>query len=319
MRADRLVSILMLLQSRGRVQAPELAEQLGVSVRTIYRDMDALSAAGIPVYAERGAEGGCCLVEDYRTDLTGLNVDEAHALFLLSTPGPLDALEVGGKLRSALRKLAAALPGYLSPSETSQAHIHLDWSGWNQRAGAGAHLERLYQAVQRREQVEIAYRMQTGMEVEVEQVVAPLGLVAKAGEWYLGWQIYQKIHFRRVTELDRVTPTGRFFDPPPHFDLAAAWQTNLADWAAWRENYLVQARVLPRAAAELRRRGIGLNEPAAGPDAAGYLRVELAFSSLEAACQNLMGLGRAVEVLAPIPLRHVLIDYARQVLGMYPA
>ncbi len=318
MRADRLVSILMLLQSRGLISAPELARRLDVSVRTIYRDMDALSAAGIPVFAERGAAGGCRLVEDYHTDLTGLNEDEARALTLLSAPGPLDALEVGPKLRSALRKLAAALPGYLGAPDGERPRIHLDWTAWGRGPESGERLGLLYRAVQVREQVRIAYRLPPGF--EMEQVVCPLGLVAKAGEWYLAWQIHpRKLQWHAVGRLLAVALTGLPFDDPAGFDLQAAWLENLADWEAGRALYPVEARITPVALAELRRHGIAATVKAGAPAAGDIhgLAVELGFSSLEAACQNLMGLGRAVEVLAPQPLRLVMMDMARQVLGVY--
>jgi predicted DNA-binding transcriptional regulator YafY len=299
------------------VPAPELARQLGVSVRTIYRDMDALSAAGIPVYAERGAEGGCCLVEDYHTDLTGLNEDEARALFLLSAPGPLDALEVGQKLRSALHKLAAALPGYRSGAG-GPARIHLDWTAWGRGVAGGAHLGLLYRAVQRGEQVRLAYRLPPGFTVEA--LVCPLGLVAKAGAWHLAWQIHPgKLRWQAVDDLLAVTPSGLSFTPPAGFDLQAAWQEHLADWEAWRGLYRVAVRITPAALEELRRRGVPVVFDAAPPDAEGRLAAELAFDSLETACRSLVGLGRAVVVLSPAPLRLTISDYAQQILELYPA
>ena len=316
MRADRLVSILMLLQSRGRVPARELAETLGVSVRTIYRDMDALSTSGIPVYAERGVDGGCCLVADYRTDLTGLNEDEAHALFLLTAPGPLDSLEVGQKMRSALRKLAASLPGYLENPEKSSPRVHLDWTAWGAHPPSGEHLGVLYRAIQHNERVILAYSMWSG--IEIEQPADPLGLVAKTGDWYLAWEESLKLHWQRVNELRRVTPTGQHFGTPPHFDLPSAWQ----DYCAGRERdqafYRVQARALPEVIGDLRRRpGVTVKLMENVPDSTGRQRVELAFGSFEAARQNLMGLGRGVEVLSPEPLRLGLIDFARQIARLY--
>ena len=316
MRADRLVSILMLLQSRGRVPAPELAETLGVSVRTIYRDMDALSTSGIPAYTERGAEGGCCLVEDYRTDLTGLNEDEAHALFLLTAPGPLDLLEVGQKMRSALRKLAASLPGYLENPQQTSPRVHLDWTAWGAQPSPGEHLGMLYRAIQHNQRVRLAYRMWG--EIEIEQSAVPLGLVAKTGEWYLAWENSGKLHWQRVADLRRVTLTGQHFDFPPEFDLLAAWQDYCAGWERDQALYLVQARALPEVIGDLRRRtGVMVKFVENAPDASRRQRVELAFRSLEAARQVLMGLGRGVEVLSPAPLRLGIIDFARQITRLY--
>ncbi len=316
MRADRLVSILMLLQSRGRVPARELAKTLGVSVRTIYRDMDALSTSGFPVYAERGPEGGCCLVEDYRTDLTGLNEDEAHALFLLTAPGPLDSLEVGQKLRSALRKLAASLPGYLENPQQSSPRVHLDWTAWGAQPSSGEYLGVLYRAIQRKERVKLTYRMWG--EIEIEQLADPLGLVAKTGDWYLVWANMHKLRWQRVGELRRVMLTGEHFDFPAGFDLLAAWQDYCAGWERDQALYLVQALALPEVIGDLRRRtGVMVKFVEDAPDVSGRQRVDLAFRSLEAARQILMGLGRGVEVLLPEPLRLGIIDFARQITRLY--
>lgn len=177
--------------------APQLVRTLGVSLRTIFREMDALSSAGIPVYAKRGAEGGCCLVEDYHTDLTGQNEDEARALFVLTAPGPLDSMEVGQKMRSALRKLATSLPGYLESPVNARPRIHLDWTGWQNRPAAGELLGLLYRVVQRQEQVRLTYRLWIG--IEIEELACPLGLVAKTGEWHLAWRGPPKLHWQRVS------------------------------------------------------------------------------------------------------------------------
>ncbi len=316
MRADRLVSILMLLQSRGQVPARELAETLGVSVRTIFRDMDALSAAGIPVYSERGSAGGCRLVEDYRTDLTGLNPEEARSLFLLTAPGPLDALEVGQELRSALRKLAAALPGYLASADRHRPRITLDWTGWGRRPVPGEQLGLLYRAVQRQQHVRLTYRML--MEIEIEVDACPLGLAAKTGEWYLACLVSGKLRWQRAADLLRVELLDSAFEYPPDFDLQAAWQAACAEWEVGQAGYTIQARATAWALAELRRRqGVTVHPPPREPGPAEWVEVELAFRSYEAARQNLMGLGRAIEVISPGILRLGIVDYARQILGLY--
>ena len=141
MRADRLLSILIMLQSRGKLTAQVLAKELEVSERTIYRDMDALSAAGVPVYCERGPGGGCALLESYRTNLTGLNRAEVRALFMLSIPAPLQQLGVDQDLRAALLKLSAAVPEFLQPEGSrARARVHLDSSAWFQSDQPTPHL-----------------------------------------------------------------------------------------------------------------------------------------------------------------------------------
>jgi predicted DNA-binding transcriptional regulator YafY len=317
MRADRLVSILMLLQSRGKLPAGELARALDVSVRTIYRDMDALSAAGIPVYAERGPEGGCRLVEDYRTDLTGLNEDEARALFLLTAPGPLDALEAGQKLRSALRKLAAALPAYRGGGAGENQKLLLDWSGGGRAASTGgALLQVVYNAVMDQRKLRLAYRLFIG--IEVEQEACPLGLVARADEWHLAWRSPAKLHWQRVSDLLRAEPLDARFDVPPDFDLASAWQAACADREAGETAFCARVRITPGALAWLARRsGVHVLSRSSQADGHGRVEAELGFVALEAARGNLLGLGRSVLVLAPEALRLSMADYARQVLGLY--
>ena len=318
MRADRLVSILMLLQRRRQVSARELAKTLGVSIRTIYRDMDALSTAGIPVYAERGAQGGCRLVDDYRTDLTGLTEDEARALFLVALPSPLDSLGLGRQLQAALRKLYAALPSYpqADGQTPARSRLHLDWAWWGQRQSPGGSLEELYQAVQESQRVKITYRLWSG--VEITQVVEPLGLVAKAGAWYLVCQANSKRRAHRASELVQMELLRERFVYPPDFDLRAWWETLRAEREASFLGFDVVARVAPAVVSELSRQpGEGTPDWLSEPDEQGWVRLGLHYSSFDSARQRLLGLGSAVQVLEPEALRLSIIDYARQILGVY--
>lgn len=184
MRADRLLSLLMLLQTRGSLTAQALAAELEVTERTIYRDVIALSSAGIPVYTERGPGGGITLLEDYRTNLTGLNPAEVRALFMLSIPAPLDQLGVGDELRMALLKLSAALPSSRRADEsTARQRIHLDASGWFQDDEPVPYLKTVQAALWGDRLLEIVYRSDFG--TAIEMTIAPYGLVAKANNWYL--------------------------------------------------------------------------------------------------------------------------------------
>ena len=160
MRADRLLSLLMLLQARGRLTAPKLAQELEVSERTIYRDIDALSAAGVPVYGEAGAGGGYALLDSYRTNLTGLTEGEVRALFMLSIPKPLADLGVGRELGAALRKLAAALPSARRDDEERvRQRFLLDAVGWEQVEESAPHLPTVHQAVWEDRRLHLAYRI----------------------------------------------------------------------------------------------------------------------------------------------------------------
>lgn len=314
MRADRLVSILMLLQSRGKMSARELAETLEVCERTIYRDINALSAAGIPVYSERGADGGCRLVEDYTTRLTGLTDDETSALYLLTAPGPLDALEVGQKMKAALRKLTAALVMDRG-KEPPPICLHLDWAGEGAADSARTQLETLYSAARSGQSVRISYRLWNGPQIYLE--VHPLGLVARAGDWYLVYEMQQKIQAQRVSALLTVERLDEGFTPPPGFNLVEYWQQSRSAVQKEARAYPVSLRIHSLARREMASK-VEMNElePA---DADGWAAVQAAFESLEAARDALLALGGGVEVLEPLALRLSVQDYARQITMRYPA
>src|SRR6476659_44837 len=175
MRASRLVSMLLMLQTRGRLTAEQLAEELEVSVRTIYRDLEALSAAGVPVYAEAGHNGGIELIDGYRTRLTGLTSKEAEALFTAGVPGPVGDLGLGTVLGAAQLKLLAALPQDLADRASLARHrFHYDAPGWFKTSRNEPHLATLSTAVWDDRRVEMQYR-HPGSEAAATRVVDPLG------------------------------------------------------------------------------------------------------------------------------------------------
>lgn len=185
MKSDRLLSILLLLQTRGRVAAPELAERLEVSVRTIYRDIEALSASGVPVYAERGRHGGIALLPGYRTDVTGLTADESRALFILAAQGAHSALGLDSAFRSALRKVMAALPEPHRPAaELTSRRILVEASRWRGGPMPAVDLGVLQEAVLAERRLRLRYR-HSGTDTPRTYTVDPYGLVSKAGVWYL--------------------------------------------------------------------------------------------------------------------------------------
>ncbi len=313
MRADRLVSMLMLLQRHGKMSARCLAQELEVSVRTVFRDMQSLSAAGVPVYMERGSAGGCCLVDGYKTDLTGMTADELRALLLLSVPGPLQSLEVGGALQSALQKLAAASPGTLPQRNL----IHVDWSG---SAGVDAPqplLERLYRAVCGRLFIQLRYLLFNN--VEMEQRIQPLGLVASFGRWYL---VGRTPHHTQHFPLHRIVAASvqeETFPEPDGFDLSAYWKGVREEFSRAQLYFTARARVSPQAMAFIQ--GILQMErieprPA---DPEGWEIVDLHFDSIFTARSQLLGWGAAIEVISPPELRWSMCDVAQQILNRYGA
>lgn len=320
MRADRLLSIMMLLQARGRMTAQDLAVELEVSVRTIYRDLDALSMAGVPVYAERGPGGGCALLDSYRTTLTGLTRDEMRALFMLSIPAPLAELGVDHELKAALLKLSAALPAARRQVEQRvRQRIHLDSEGWFEAREPVPHLRTIQQALWQDRMLEIVCQLR--FETLAKWVVEPYGLVAKANIWYLVCARKGSIRVYRVSRVIDARVLNETCERPADFDLAAFWQRWCAATEENRPSFRVTARVspdflswLPYHAGER----IGDKVARAGPpDAEGWVTVTLPFESLEDARERILGLGRAVEVLSPIALRRSVLDHAEQIVDLY--
>jgi predicted DNA-binding transcriptional regulator YafY len=321
MRADRLLSMLMLLQTRGQMTAQELAAELEVSVRTIYRDLDALSAAGVPVYAERGPGGGCALLDSYRTTLTGLTPDEVRALFMLSIPAPLAELGVDDELRAALVKLAASLPRSRQPDEArARQRIHLDSNGWFETREAVPHLRTLHEALWQGHRVRLAYQLP--FETTASWEVEPYGLVAKASTWYLVCARQGHIHAYRVSQVMAADILEEGFDYPAGFDLVAFWRAWCARVEENRPRYPVTLRVAPDLKPWLQHlfgEEIGRQAVTAGStDDEGWIEISLVFESLEEARQRILGLGGAVKVLAPEPLRESVLDHAQQIVDIYP-
>lgn len=320
MRADRLLSILMLLQARGRLSAQQLAEELEVSARTIYRDIDALCIAGVPIYAERGTGGGYALLDSYRTNLTGLTEDEVRALFMLSIPAPLDQLGVSQELKTALLKLAAALPASRRRDEEHvRQRIHLDSVWWFQTEEPVPHLPAIQRAVWGDRKLHLAYRLPFG--ARVERLVAPYGLVAKAGIWYLVYGLNGGVHVLRISNVSDAQPSDGPFERPTNFDLARFWEKHCADYEANRPLYLATVRVAPNLVPELPRLfGDHIREQIARtgpPDEAGWITLTLPFETFEAARERILGFGRAAEVLKPQALRESVLDFAQQIVTLY--
>ncbi len=319
MRASRLVNLLLLLQTRGGMTAGALARELEISVRTIYRDVEALSEAGVPVYAERGPHGGVRLVDGYRTRLTGLNEDEAQALFLAGLPGPAAELGLGTVVAAARLKVLAALPPELrARASRITQRFHLDAPAWFRPAEPVPHLEVLAAAVWEERRVNVEYRR---ADRTVERALDPLGIVLKAGIWYLVAATDGQMRSYRVSRFQSVILTDQRFQRPSDFDLVSFWEDALA---AYSES-------LPQVEAELRVHASALGwladclgEPVWStatqqPDPAGadWVRVMLRVETIETALADLLRLGPRVEVLAPSALREAVIDEARALLLGY--
>ncbi|MEW2318361.1 helix-turn-helix transcriptional regulator [Streptomyces bauhiniae] len=312
MRADRLVAALLFLQARGRVTAAELAAELEVSERTARRDLEALAVSGIPVYPQRGRGGGWRLVGGARTDLTGLTSPEVRALFLAASSSAASA-----ELRSALRKLRRAVPEPLraDAEAASRARIvdDLDWSRSAVVAG-GAHHTALERAVLVGARIRLGHTRPGGE--PRERTVDPLGLVLKAGHWYLVAGTEQGLRSYRVSRVTSVEPTGEPVRRPAGFDLADAWRTLVARFEDRLLAAGVRALAEPDALPVLQRLFDG--RLSVGRTAAdGRCEVAVAGPSVEVLAAQLAGLGALVEVVEPRSAREHLARLGRELTARY--
>ena len=329
MKSDRLLSILLLLQTRGLVPATELAERLEVSVRTIYRDIEALSASGVPVYAERGRHGGIALLPGFRTDVTGLTADEARALFVLAAEGAHAALGLDEALGSALRKVMAALPEPHRPAaELTSRRILVDPVRWMSGPQPAVDVAELHDAVFADRRLRLDYR-HSGTGTPRTYTVDPYGLVVKAGVWYLVADRDGVPRLFRADRVRRATLADEAVVRRPGVELADLWDT-LRRQVEERPGRVRLSLRVHRSRLDLFVRlhgGALTGEPQPeGPDgpevgeAGGgcgeWLRAELAVDSVEWA-RALLSFGPNVEVISPPEARGVLLRHAEAVVELY--
>ncbi|MEU4551406.1 putative DNA-binding transcriptional regulator YafY [Micromonospora violae] len=321
MRASRLISLLLLLQARGSMTASELARELEVSERTVYRDVLALSAAGVPVYADRGRAGGYRLLGGYRTRLTGLTRDEAEALFLAGLPGPAGEMGLADAVASAELKVLAALPPALrdAPARAGQ-RFHLDVPGWFREAAPPLWLPELARAVWADQVVELRYRRG---DREVTRHVEPYGLVLKNGVWYLVARVGDDVRTYRVDRVTGVEVGDEHFDRDEGFDLAGHWREQAGSFLRTMLRAAVTVRLSPAGLRQLRHLVDApfvydeLVAAASEPDGQGWVVARLPVESTQVAYRQLLGLGPEVEVLDPPELRALLAEAAARLGALY--
>jgi predicted DNA-binding transcriptional regulator YafY len=333
MRADRLVSLVLLLQARGCVTGRALAAELGVSVRTVYRDLEALGSAGVPVITESGPGGGCRLMDGYRFPLRGLRADEAEALLILGVPAALRDLGLDRALSAAHRQIqvtSGAPPGAL---------VHLDMPRWFGSREEVPCLRDLAAALRLGRKLRLAYR-----HADEPRTVGPLGLVNKAGTWYLVAQAGDargevalagdargevaqagdaggEPQVFRVGRIGGAVILAEPFPRPAGFGLAEFWDGWSAEFEASRPRIAVTLRASPGAQAAFAEVFGDAAGPALAsappPGADGWRVVTLSFEHEVAAAYRLAGFGDQVEVLSPLPVRDRLVRTARQILTRY--
>lgn len=322
MRAERLVALLFTLQRKRSATAAELAKDLGVSERTMHRDVAALQSAGVPLWTEPGRHGGVRLVEGWRSRLDGLTSREAVAIFAMGVPRALTELGLGTAVSAAHAKVTATLPVPLREQAQEVAQrFHLDAPGWFRREDTGdtGALATVAGAVWSQHGVRMTYRR--GQQT-VEREVEPLGLVLKAGVWYLVARVpdAEAIRTYRVARIVDVRETDGRFDRPGDFDLASWWQRSSFQFEQSLFRERVRIRLSPAGVRMLSTLvdaevAMAALDSSTAPDADGWTEVDLRLERHDIALSQLIGFGGEVEIVEPAELRAAFADTARTMLA----
>lgn len=317
MRASRLLTILILLQRRGRVTAQDLADRFEVSKRTVYRDMDELSAAGVPLYADRGVGGGFALYDDFRTDLTGLTNAEAKALAMAGLPEVALELGFATEASAARFKLLAAVPVEARKDATHIAEcFHLDPVDWYQRAGPPAALAKVAAAVWQSRHLHLSYRGWNGTS---DKEVAPFGLVLKGGDWYLLAERKGREAIYKVASIEKAEVLDTHFRRPDDFDLRRIWREKVGRFETSLQRLTARIRVSPKALSRLPRLGATAVEAvnAAHPDDDGWREADIPIEGISHAASELLVFTDQIEVLVPQELRDEITRRATAIARLY--
>ena len=320
MKASRLLSILMLLQVHGRLSAPELAQRLEVSARTIYRDVDELFAAGVPIHADRGKGGGLALEAGWQSDLTGLTVPEVEALALTAVPSAATQLGLGGPAASAQLKIIASLaPARRAQASDVASRLHIDPVDWYRTPELPPLLRELAAAVWRVRVVQVNYLSWSGL---ATRQLHPLGLVLKAGVWYLVARAaaQETIKTYRVSAIQSLVSSEQAFRRPRRFDLPSYWREATARFEAERFTVRAHLRLSPRAQVWLRNANTPF-EPSKTASLSeldsGWQQAHVAMESIDHGVRTVLGWGMEVEVLGPPALRDALRDEVARLAARY--
>lgn len=311
MRADRLLAVLMLLQQQRRITAGELARRLEVSERTIYRDIEALQASGVPIYTEPGRGGGIRLLERYRTDLSGLSLGEAEVVPLLGLGDALAGMGFGSVAQTEAKVLAALPEAQRERAEHMRRKIHVDLSAWWHGTELVPHMGVLVEAAFTGRRLRVRYRRGND-DRAVTRTLDPLGLVLKAGVWYLVVAIGEgdprTYRASRVLEAEVLDEPSQ---PRPDFELTSFWTHRRDDFQTHGTAYEVTVRARPGAVRALR------NDYESEPPDAEWTTLGLTFGAKEHALRRLLSFGPDVEVLGPADLRRAVADCLDRTTALY--
>jgi len=318
MRADRLLSIVLLLQAHHQLTSRDLAERLEVSERTIHRDMEALSGAGIPVTAARGLGGGWSLLGEYRTTLTGLNEAEIQSLFVTKPAKLLADLQLEKAADGALLKLLASVPStFREGAERARQRIYIDVSGWSKREEAVPFLPVLQEALWLERKLKISYERGENSEL-VERIIGPLGLVAKGSVWYLVGNVDGYVRTYRVSRISQAEVLEEQSPIPSDFNLAEYWENSSSTFKSSLPKYLATFWVAPETSLRLTFAGRFARVDETGEtDSRGWKKFKVGFDIEEMACEYALSFGPSLEVIEPLTLREKVVAMAKATLDFY--
>lgn len=317
MRADRLISILLLLQNNERMTTRELAKELEVTERTIHRDMEALSAAGIPVLAERGKFGGWKLLEKYRTNLTGLKADEIKTLLLSPSFEHLADLGISDDWKEARQKLLAAIPTPLKDGVKDISNrIHIDTSTWRQTPREMKSFGIVQQAVWEEKKLQIQY--EKADKHTSDRIVEPLGLVAKGNTWYLIAASEEKIKSYRVSRILDAELINENFSRPNDFDLSGYWQESKQKFISSLPRFEVEVEMSPSIIQRINFTGRFVQViHTDSPKDDGWISASLCFDTEQEAREYILGFGIQIKIVRPVSLRKSVGEMAESVVNLY--
>jgi len=312
-RADRLLSIMMLLQTRGKMRAQVLADELQVSMRTVLRDVDALSLAGVPIYAEGGHGGGIALDENYRTTLTGLKEDEIRTLFIAGNTKLLHEIGLGNAAESSLLKLSAALPArHQSAVDQVRQRLYIDPVWWWQDSEPFAYWAELQQAVFEDRCIRAEYEHYGG-EI-VERVLEPYSLIAKASHWYLIARREDKLRIYRITRFHKIVVLDQSFYRPDDFDLVTYWHEHIQEFTEALTDYTFTLRLHSSRLNFVKVLMPGRHEIKEPPGEDGWLTAHFRVESIDLAQMLVFGLGTQAIVVEPESLGTAVLKTAQELL-----
>lgn len=317
MRADRLMNIMILLQSRGKMTAKQLAHELEVSDRTILRDMDALSNAGIPIVADRGKEGGWSLLDNFRSKLSGLNIDDIKSLFLFPSGKLLEDLGLNIQALDTRQKLLAAIPGtFRDEAQAMWERIHIDSSTWRQSKEKVHALKTVQQAVWESKKLKIYYEQADGE--QKERLIEPLGLVAKGNRWYLVALRNGELRNYRVSRIHTAKVENETFRRPFDFNLADYWEQSKKEFIQNLPQYDVQVELHPAIIKRINFTGKFVQFiKTENPNGDKWIPATLRFNDKQEAIEFILGFSNKIKVISPKDLPNEVVSSAISVIKFY--